>query len=247
MATNGSHPSWLWKSLLLGRDLLLRGVRWQVGPFSPNVLVYDFINNGEWDVSKLNDAVLPKEALLETVHSKSERMKLHTSLANIAWQIWKSQNGKVFNACQLCPPHTISSVNSMVSDFNSLFSTSYPTSSALVYHDVPQESSLRVALGVIARDSTAISQGWQNATIESDSKLAVSFASSEADPPWAVDAIVDDIKLWASQLALSFLWVNRNCNLAAHHVAKVAFSSHVNFVWDVTFPVEITSIARRDI
>ncbi|GJV34766.1 hypothetical protein Tco_1395166, partial [Tanacetum coccineum] len=81
-------------------------------------------------------------ALLETIHSKSERMKLHTSLANIAWQIWKSQNGKVFNACQLFPPHMISSVHSMVSDFNSLFSTSYPTSSALVYHDVPQESSL---------------------------------------------------------------------------------------------------------
>ncbi|GJW78719.1 ribonuclease H protein [Tanacetum coccineum] len=239
------------------------------------------------------------QALLETIHSKSERMKLHTSLANITWQIWKSRNGKVFNACQLCPPHMILSVNSMVSDFNSVFSTSYPTSSALVNHDVPQESSLRwippptnncvklnceasykpykAALGVIARDSTgsillcsgeiwcvsdplmaeilairsachlAISQGWQNATIKSDSKLVVSFASSEADPPWAVAATVDDIKLWASQLALSFSWVHRDCNLVAHHVAQVAFSSHVNFVWDVTFPVEITSIARSDI
>ncbi|GKA87434.1 hypothetical protein Tco_0809198 [Tanacetum coccineum] len=46
-ATKGSHPSWLWQSLLLGRDLLLRGIRWQVGSL--------------WDVSKLNDAVLPKE------------------------------------------------------------------------------------------------------------------------------------------------------------------------------------------
>ncbi|GJX73788.1 hypothetical protein Tco_0312383, partial [Tanacetum coccineum] len=73
--------------LIMNPDLLLRGVRWQVanglniyfwtqkwilylddfyvrhprGPFSHNVLVSDFINNGEWDVSKLNDAVLPKE------------------------------------------------------------------------------------------------------------------------------------------------------------------------------------------
>ncbi|GKD68636.1 reverse transcriptase [Tanacetum coccineum] len=35
------------------------------GPFSPNALVSDFINNGVWDVSKLNDAVLPKEATVK--------------------------------------------------------------------------------------------------------------------------------------------------------------------------------------
>ncbi|GKF88041.1 ribonuclease H protein, partial [Tanacetum coccineum] len=86
---------------------------------------------------------------------------------------------------------------------NSVFPTSYPTSSALVNHDVSQESSLRAAVGVIVCDSRdsillcsgetwcasdplmakilairsachlAISQGWQNAIIESDSKLAV--------------------------------------------------------------------------
>nr|GEX78439.1 ribonuclease H protein [Tanacetum cinerariifolium] len=241
MATNGSHASWLWKILLLGRDLLLRGVRWQVGkesniyfwtqkwipypddyyvqhprgPFSLNVLVYDFINNGEWVVSKLNDA-----------HDRYGRVRMEKSLILSAF----------------------STAYDIICQFN--------------------------ALGVIARDSTgsillcsgkiwcvsgplmaeilairsachlAISQGWQNAIIESDFKLPVSFASSEADPPWAVAAIIDDIKLWASQLALSFSWVYHDCNLAAHHVTKVAFSSHVKFVWDVTFPVEITSIAR---
>ncbi|GJV97009.1 hypothetical protein Tco_1548586 [Tanacetum coccineum] len=78
-ATKGSHPSWLWQSLLQGRDLLLHGIRWQVGngsniqfwtekwvpyqddfyirkprcPFASNALVSDFITNGEWDLSKL--------------------------------------------------------------------------------------------------------------------------------------------------------------------------------------------------
>ncbi|GKB55061.1 hypothetical protein Tco_0905814 [Tanacetum coccineum] len=31
IAKMGSHPSWIWSSLLHGRDLLLQGVRWQVG------------------------------------------------------------------------------------------------------------------------------------------------------------------------------------------------------------------------
>ena len=78
------------------------------------------------------------QALLETDHSKSERMK-----ANTTWHIWKSRNGKVFKAFQPCPPHTISFVNSMVRDFNFVFLPSSPPSSALVNHDVPQESSLR--------------------------------------------------------------------------------------------------------
>ncbi|PWA45874.1 hypothetical protein CTI12_AA352020 [Artemisia annua] len=86
----GSHPSWLWQTLLIGGDLLLRGVRWQVGngsniyfwkqkwipypddfyvrhpsgPFSPDALVSDFINNGAWDVLKINNVVLPQEVTL---------------------------------------------------------------------------------------------------------------------------------------------------------------------------------------
>lgn len=86
-ATKGSHPSWLWQSLLQGRDLLLQGVRWQVGngsninfwtqkwipypedfnirkprgPFTPNVLVSDFMTNGSWNLSKLEAVVLPEE------------------------------------------------------------------------------------------------------------------------------------------------------------------------------------------
>ncbi|PWA73639.1 hypothetical protein CTI12_AA259400 [Artemisia annua] len=31
LAKKGPHPSWLWSSILHGRDLLLQGVRWQVG------------------------------------------------------------------------------------------------------------------------------------------------------------------------------------------------------------------------
>ncbi|PWA58210.1 hypothetical protein CTI12_AA299880 [Artemisia annua] len=45
---------------------------------------------------------------------------------------------------------------------------------------------------------------WYNAIIESDSQLVVSLASSESDLPWSLDAIVGDIKDWASQLNLCF-------------------------------------------
>ncbi|GJV33398.1 ribonuclease H protein [Tanacetum coccineum] len=93
----------------------------------------------------------------------------------------------------------------------------------------------------------AITYGWHNATVESDSKIAISLASSEFESPWALAVIVVDIKALASQLVMSFSWGKRECNLAAHCVAKIAFNSLDNFVWDVNFPDEITSIARSDI
>ncbi|GJT66702.1 reverse transcriptase [Tanacetum coccineum] len=434
-ATKGSHPSWLWQSLLQGRDLLLRGIRWQVGngsniqfwtqnwvpyqddfyirkprgPFASNALVSDFITNCEWDLSKLQFCVhleevkfisqipisstsldkivwhyepngnytiksgyyqailqrevnskpeaslsstpnkslwkqvwnlktLPKirmfwwkacsnalatyenlsrrgcyclpicpicytkietvehvlfecswtkvvwfgsslglrldnisgpivsrvQQLLDMVPSNSERIKFHRSLANIAWQIWKSRNAYVFTDVRTCPSSTISRLNCISRDFNSVFPSSLPIS-------------YRASSGIIVRDSTgsiilcygeiictynpltaelfaiqsacrlALTYGWQNVIVESDCKAAISLASSDIDPPWSLYAIVADIRIWASQLALSFLWVKRECNLASHLVAKIACISHENFLWDDSFPDVITSVARSDI
>ncbi|GJV90119.1 ribonuclease H protein [Tanacetum coccineum] len=89
----------------------------------------------------------------------------------------------------------------------------------------------------------AFTYGWHNATVESDLKTAISLASSEIEPPWALAVIVVDIKAWASQLAISFSWAKRECNLVAHCFAKIAFNSLVNFVWNVKFSDEITSVA----
>ncbi|GJV85490.1 reverse transcriptase [Tanacetum coccineum] len=87
-ASKGSRPSWLWQSLLQGKDLLLRGIRWQVG-----------------EIFSASD---PLMAELLAIRS----------------------------ACRL-----------------------------------------------------AITYGWHNATVESDSKIAISLVSSKVEPPWALAAI----------------------------------------------------------
>lgn len=79
----GPRASWFWNILLKGRDVLLAGMRWQVGngksinfwsdkwipssphflvrdakgPFNPNSFVSDFITSGRWNISKLRDHV----------------------------------------------------------------------------------------------------------------------------------------------------------------------------------------------
>nr|GEU73750.1 reverse transcriptase [Tanacetum cinerariifolium] len=74
--------------------------------------------------------------------------------------------------------------------------------------------------------------GWKNAITESDSKLVVSFASSEAVPPWTVAAIVGDIKLWASQLALFFSWVNRDIDVHNGEIETRFYNSERTKVGD---------------
>ncbi|GJR84770.1 reverse transcriptase [Tanacetum coccineum] len=88
VAKKGSHPSWLWSSLLHDRDLLLQGVRWKVGngrsisfwtqkwvPFSDvfyirsplglfhnRNTVSDFIEDGHWNVRKLGKHISATKA-----------------------------------------------------------------------------------------------------------------------------------------------------------------------------------------
>ncbi|GKB59087.1 ribonuclease H protein [Tanacetum coccineum] len=89
----------------------------------------------------------------------------------------------------------------------------------------------------------AVTYGWQNVVVESDSKVAISLACAQVDPPWSLSAIVVDNKVWASQSGISFSWAKRDSNLAthtvaklvAHTVAKLAFRSHENFVWNDSF------------
>ncbi|GJV97008.1 hypothetical protein Tco_1548585 [Tanacetum coccineum] len=124
------------------------------------------------------------------VPSNSERIKFNTSLANIAWQIWKSRNAYVFSDVRPCLSSTISRLNCISRDFNSVFPSSLPISCPSVDRD---ESHLSRIV-----------------------KPAISLASSDVDPPWSLYAIVANIRIWASQLALSFSWVKRECNLASH-------------------------------
>ncbi|GJU47294.1 RNA-directed DNA polymerase, eukaryota, reverse transcriptase zinc-binding domain protein [Tanacetum coccineum] len=179
------------------------------------------------------------QQLLDMVPSNSERIKFHTSLANIAWQIWKSRNAYVFSDVRPCPSSTISRLNCISLDFNSVFPSSLPISCPSVDRDESRPSELLVVwllrmVGKMRQMSHIV-------------KPAISLASSDVDPPWFLYAIVANIRIWASQLALSFSWVKRECNLASHLVAKIACRSHKNFLWDDSFPDVITSVARSDI
>ncbi|CAN1141599.1 Uncharacterized mitochondrial protein AtMg00310 [Linum perenne] len=86
-AGEGAHPSWGWKSIVASRQILIDGLRWQVGcgrqiqafhdnwlptvpprppcrvlsdqPWCPHTNVSTFIDNGLWDIQLLNQVFTP--------------------------------------------------------------------------------------------------------------------------------------------------------------------------------------------
>ncbi|GJX09614.1 hypothetical protein Tco_0199473 [Tanacetum coccineum] len=80
--------------------------------------------------------------VLHTMPSISKCLKFHTSLANIAWNIWKCRNEYVFDDMRPCPLRTISSLNCIERELVSVFPTPLPKFTASVAFDESQESSL---------------------------------------------------------------------------------------------------------
>ncbi|GKA02382.1 hypothetical protein Tco_0675047 [Tanacetum coccineum] len=66
------------------------------------------------------------------------------------------------------------------------------------------------------------------------SKVAISLSSMNIVPPWSIDALVVDIRLWSKNMNLNFSWTSRDNNKVAHYVARLASSSTFSFSWDVT-------------
>ncbi|GJU90792.1 reverse transcriptase domain-containing protein [Tanacetum coccineum] len=90
------------------------------------------------------------QKLLDMVPSNLERINFHTSLANIAWQIWKSRNEYVFSDVRPCPSSTISRLNCISHDFNSVFPSLLP----IYYASVDRDESLKSLLWWIPPPST---------------------------------------------------------------------------------------------
>ncbi|GKG04086.1 reverse transcriptase, partial [Tanacetum coccineum] len=65
----------------------------------------------------------------------------------------------------------------------------------------------------------------QYAIVESDSQVAISLSSTDTDPPWSIDALVADIRLWSKNMNLTFSWMSRDNNKVAHYAARLASSS----------------------
>ncbi|PWA94607.1 F-box domain, FBD domain, Leucine-rich repeat domain, L domain-like protein [Artemisia annua] len=214
---------------------------------------------------------LVQTLLLHPFQSKIASTKFLSYFATLAWSIWKVRNRYIFDHFIINPAITDDAFQSAVSSesismpVTNGISWIPPTSNLIKLNCDASFKDSSAAIRIVAREKCrsesvlaaelsvirsacilAATNGWNDAIIESDSQAAISLASTEDVPPWALAALISDIQYWKSQMNLQLSWTSRVCNFAAHQVAKVAYFSDVNFIWLDNFPSVITSIARSD-
>ncbi|GKC02504.1 hypothetical protein Tco_0994114 [Tanacetum coccineum] len=187
-ATKGSHPSWLWHNLLQGRYILLRGLRWQLGngsnilfriqkwvPYSKDFYVQHpcspFASNSVVSDFIINGAWDLPKLELAVLQEETKVMWLGSAL----YLYLDNMSGPII----LCVQDLFDMVPS--TSEREIFSASSPFMAELY--------------AIHSACRLAVTYGWQNVMVGSDSKVAISLACVQVDPPWSLSAIVVDIKV----------------------------------------------------
>nr|GEU98086.1 cytochrome P450 [Tanacetum cinerariifolium] len=235
-AKHGSRPSWLWNSLLHGRDLLLHGVGWQVG-------------NGQSILFWTQKWVPFNEDFF--IHSLLGPFPNGVREAEIIFGIPISQNR--------CPDKLVWHFDAKATVKHLLFECAWTRpvwfGSTLSFRNHPSGTSVSLrfqrfvdiqVLAVHYACQLAFRRGWSQAIVESDCQTSITLSSTETIPSWNLAALISDIRSWSANLQLSFSWTKRDNNKVAHWATRFASLSALPFRWDTSFPYELSFFSRSD-
>ncbi|KAH0996108.1 hypothetical protein GBA52_019972 [Prunus armeniaca] len=109
------------------------------------------------------------------------------------------------------------------------------------------DNTISVAECMALRDGLAyaIHRGWRNILVEGDPKLIIDRVKQEADPPWSICTLIQDIKLLSSFcVALSFNHIYREANFTADSVANLGHVLNPSKLWESGTPVHNSKGSR---
>ncbi|KAM1311122.1 hypothetical protein PS1_007620 [Malus domestica] len=92
------------------------------------------------------------------------------------------------------------------------------------------------------------SLGFNNIIIESDAMMIIQMLRKEIPSDFSLDCILGDIEVLARRLtSVSFAFVSRESNAAAHSVAKYVFKQGKEFIWDCIGPDFLFNTLAKDV
>ncbi|XP_070661237.1 uncharacterized protein [Malus domestica] len=90
--------------------------------------------------------------------------------------------------------------------------------------------------------------GFNSVAIESDAKSIIQMLWNETTPDFSLECIFGDIVTLARGLeSVTYEFVSRESNRAAHSVAKYVFQEGKDFVWDHIGPDFLFNILAQDV
>ncbi|KAM2925613.1 hypothetical protein FF1_043106 [Malus domestica] len=93
-----------------------------------------------------------------------------------------------------------------------------------------------------------IDNGFDNVIIEYDALVIIQMLKKESTPNYSIECILGDIELLVQRLtSVTFSFVPRESNRAAHLVMKFAFQKRGDFVWDCIGPEFLFNVLAHDV
>ncbi|KAM1123919.1 hypothetical protein ACFX19_005343 [Malus domestica] len=93
-----------------------------------------------------------------------------------------------------------------------------------------------------------IDNGFDNVIIESDALVIIQMLKKDSTPDYSIECIIGDIELLVQRLtSVTFSFVPRESNRAAHSVVKFAFQKGGDFVWDCIGPEFLFNVLAHDV
>ncbi|XP_065626172.1 uncharacterized protein LOC136066187 [Quercus suber] len=105
------------------------------------------------------------------------------------------------------------------------------------------------AASVLWAINLATAEGWMKIIIEGDSKICLdALSAKDSLPPWNISNIVSDVfSICKSFISVSFAWVRRDCNMAAHETAKFAPQTSESCCFSLeSLPLVLATVCKAD-
>ncbi|KAM1736077.1 hypothetical protein ACFX12_014475 [Malus domestica] len=95
---------------------------------------------------------------------------------------------------------------------------------------------------------SCIDHGFDDIIVESDARTIIMMLKKEIVADFSIECILDDIEVLAQKLrSVSFAFVPREGNRAAHSVAKYVFNEGRSFSWDCIGPEFLFNLLAKDV
>ncbi|CAN6579645.1 unnamed protein product [Malus baccata var. baccata] len=159
------------------------------------------------------------------------------------WQRPKFGTIKINTDAAWCKETHRAGVGWVVRDFAEVLQAAGGSSTMLCHSAAAAEAmAIRTAL------SACINHRFNHVLVESDALMIIQMIRKEVSVDFNLDCVLGDIEILARKLtSVTFAFVPRESNQAAHLVAKYVFKEGRDFIWDYVGPAFLFNTLAKDV
>ncbi|CAN6720425.1 unnamed protein product [Malus baccata var. baccata] len=194
----------------------------------------------------------------ECVKGRDNADEIYQEFAFGLWRLWKNRNEVVFNGLHRQPLEVVDLWRKNINEFRAASASvevddwakevgvlqAAGGSGTVLCHSAAVAEAIAIRTALVA----CINHIFNHVSVVSDAKLIIQMIRKEVSADFSLDCVLGDIKILAQKLtSVTFAFVPRESNHAAHLVAKYVFKEGRDFIWDCVGPAFLFNALAKDV